>query len=383
MARSSGTWDMGNFVRPQLASRSLGRRVLRSRPVRALAGPHQVDHYLELLRPQAAVDAVRGEVSHVHQQTPHSVTLALRPTASWRGFRAGQHVNLTVEIGGVRHTRCYSPASSEHDDRRLELTVTAHPEGTVSRHLGGQARPGTIIGLSQAEGDFLLPERRPERLLLISGGSGITPVMSMLRTLCDEGHRGEVVFLHYARGAREALYMCELDRLARRHPNVRVVRAHTRGDGPAGELAGHFSRAHLAATVGDHADAEAYVCGPSTLVTAVHGVWAEDGLEERLHVERFTLPPASVAPEEGDGGYVLLSLSDISLESDGRPILDQAEGAGLMPAYGCRMGICRTCTCRKVSGAVRDLRSGELSGPGDEEIQPCVSVPVGEVTVEL
>jgi stearoyl-CoA 9-desaturase NADPH oxidoreductase len=326
---------------------------------------------------------VRAEVCDVRHLTPQSVTLDLRPTATWRGFRAGQHVNVAVEVDGVRHTRSYSPASSEYTDGHLELTVTVHPEGIVSQHLRSHARPGMVLGLSQAEGDFVLTERRPERLLLISGGSGITPVMSMLRTLCAEGHRGEVVFLHYARGAREAIYARELDRLGLAHPNVRIVRAHTRSDGPAGELAGHFRREHLAAAVGDHTDVETYVCGPSSLIDAVHGLWVDDRLEERLHLERFTLPSQSVAAGDAVGGPVLFSRSDLRLEGDDRPLLEQAEEAGLTPAYGCRMGICRTCTCRKTEGAVRDLRTGEISSPGDEEIQPCVSVPVGEVTLDL
>jgi stearoyl-CoA 9-desaturase NADPH oxidoreductase len=342
-----------------------------------------VDHYLELLHPRATVQAVRGEVTDVRRPTPQSVTLTLRPTDTWRGFRAGQHVNLSVEIGGVRHTRSYSPASSEYVSDQIELTVTAHPEGTVSQHLRSQAREGMLVGLSQAEGDFLLPERRPERLLLVSGGSGITPVMAMLRTLCDEGHEGEVVFLHYARGARETIYARELERLAREHPNVRLVRAHTRPGGPEAELAGHFTRAHLTAAVGDHSDVETYVCGPSSLVDAVRAVWAEDGLEQHFHLERFTLPTASALPPDAKGGRVLFSSSDLRLESDGRPLLEQAERAGLTPAYGCRMGICRTCTCRKLGGSVRDLRSGTLSSSGDEEIQPCVSVPVSEVIVDL
>ena len=374
---------MQTLPRLPRSSRNLGRRLLASRPARALAGPHDIDHYLELIHPRAAVHAVRGEVTDVRHLTARSVTLTIRPTSAWRGFRAGQHVRVTVEVGGVRHSRSYSPAASEYAHDRIELTITAHPEGVVSRHLQARARPGMVLGLSQADGDFVLPRPRPERLLLISGGSGITPAMSMLRTLCDEGHEGEVVFLYYVRGPEEAIYGRELATLAREHPNVRLVRAHTRADASAGELAGHFSREHLLSAVGEHAEVETYVCGPSPLVDAVHAVWAEDGLEQRLHPERFTLTTTPAVPGDEEGGRVLFSTSELRVESDGRPLLEQAERVGLAPAYGCRMGICRTCTCRKLSGAVRDLRSGEVSSPGDEEIQPCVSVPVGEVAVEI
>ena len=115
------------------------------------------------------------------------------------GFQAGQFVQITVDIDGVRRTRCYSPACSQHRaDGRIEMTIKAHPEGLVSQYLHAHAAPGLVVGLSQADGTFLLPDERPGKVLLISGGSGITPVLSMLRTLCDEGYSGDVTFLHYA-----------------------------------------------------------------------------------------------------------------------------------------------------------------------------------------
>ena len=172
-------------------SRGLSRRLLGSPLLEALAAPHGVDRYLELIRPSWSLHATRAEVVDVRRQTSDSVTLTLRPNENWQGFSTGQFVRLTVEIDGVRHTRCYSPACSEHAaGGALELTVSTHPEGKVSRYLRDHARPGMVVGLTPADGDFVLPDARPEHLLLISGGSGITPVMSMLRTLCDEGLPG-------------------------------------------------------------------------------------------------------------------------------------------------------------------------------------------------
>jgi ferredoxin-NADP reductase len=189
----------------------LGRRLLGSSLLEALAYPHGVDRYVELVRPLLVKRDVRAEVSGVRQQTPKSVTLTLRPNENWRGQLAGQFVWVTVEIDGVRQTRPYSPAGSQYTaPGALELTISTHPEGKVSRYLRDVARPGMIVGLSQAEGEFVLPHPRPERVLLISGGSGITPVMAMLRTLCDEGYSGEIGFLNYARSSELALYSSEL-----------------------------------------------------------------------------------------------------------------------------------------------------------------------------
>ena len=182
-------------------------RLLRSRLLNALTFPHGIERYVELIDPLASRSDVRAEVTAVHHQTPKSVTLTLAPNENWAGARAGQFVGLTVEIDGRRETRPYSPSGSEHTPGGvLELTVSTHPDGLVSRHLRDHAEPGMIVHLEQAAGEFVLPDPRPARVLLVSGGSGITPVMAMLRTLCDEDFAGEIGFLNYARSPELALY---------------------------------------------------------------------------------------------------------------------------------------------------------------------------------
>jgi predicted ferric reductase len=157
------------------------------RLLEALATPHGLDRYLELVNPMLTVRELRGEITEVRRTTPDSIVLTVRPTRQWRGFRAGQFVQVTVVIDGVRRTRCYSPSDSQlRDDGRFELTVKAHPGGLVSQWLHANARPGLVLALAPADGAFTLPDPRPERLLFVSGGSGITPVLSMLRTLCAE-----------------------------------------------------------------------------------------------------------------------------------------------------------------------------------------------------
>jgi ferredoxin-NADP reductase len=360
--------------------RRVGRLLLRSSLLEALAYPHGVDRYVELVRPLLVKQQVRAEVTAVRRQTPKSVTLRLRPNENWRGLRAGQFVGLSLNIDGVRETRPYSPAGSQHAaGGLLELTVSTHPEGKVSRHLRDDARPGMIVGLTQAEGDFVLPDPRPERVLLISGGSGITPVMAMLRTLCDEGFGGEIGFLNYARSSALALYGAELDRLSERHAGLRVARGFTRGRRQS--LSGRFHREHLGAVVSEHADAATFVCGPPTLIDAVRAVWTQDGLSEPL-VETFTQPALSFDTDSAEGSVSFLA-SGREAANSGLPLLDQAEDAGLAPEHGCRMGICNTCSCRKTSGIVRNVLTGEISTARDEQIRICVSVPVGDVALDL
>jgi stearoyl-CoA 9-desaturase NADPH oxidoreductase len=338
-------------------------RLLRSQLVDLLVGPHGIDRYLELVRPTLTVSDARAEVLAVRHQTARSVTLTLRPNAAWDGFRAGQFVRVGVEIDGVRRTRIYSPASSEHE-ALLELTVTEHPDGLVSRHLVGNVTPGTIVHLGDAGGEFMLPRPIPARLVMISGGSGVTPVMSMLRTLRDEGHTGEIDYIHYARTARDWLYRAEVEAI----PNVRARFVATREGGA------RLDRQALEGIEGAHA----VVCGPPPLLDAARALFEPD----RLLTETFTPPSLTVNGAAAEGTVRFLR-SGREMPIAGGSLLEQAEAAGLTPDFGCRMGICHTCTCRKTAGAVRDMRTGAISAEEDEDIQLCVSVPAGDVALQI
>lgn len=339
--------------------------MLRSPLVDLLTGPHGVDRYTELLDRTWTTDA-RAKVVDVRRSTPRSVTLVLAPNQAVSRHRAGQHVNLSVEIDGRRHTRCYSPANAEGAPL-IELTIGRHDGGLVSEYLFANACPGMVVELSDPAGDFVLPEQRPRRILFVSGGSGITPVMSMLRTLHAEGFDGDIAFVHYSRTPAEADYREELAELP-----ARVLHGYTRS--PGGELTGYFDAAHLQAAMPEH-DA-VFVCGPPALVEAVRNIC------DNVSSESF-VPTPFVIPETPSGGRITFRDSGIESTDDGRPLLEQAEDAGLTPKSGCRMGICHTCTRRKHRGAVRNLTTGAVSTADEEDVQICVSVPVGDVELAL
>jgi stearoyl-CoA 9-desaturase NADPH oxidoreductase len=346
----------------------------------AFAGPHGIDGFLEQVDPLLVTGECRAEVVAVERGTEESTTLRLRPNRAWQGFQAGQFVNVAVEINGVRHQRCYSPACLEGKRPELEITVKRHPEGLVSNFLAEHAAPGMILGLSQAEGDFRLPQPRPQSVLLIGGGSGITPLMAILRTLFAEGYDGPVALLHYAPDSARAIYRTELEQLAAEHPNFKLVRSYTQAPG-AGEVDGHFSPLHLPDSDPCFTEAETFACGPPALLDAVRGTWA-NGLEQRLHVESF-VPPTFVPVGEAGEGAIRFAGAGVEVANSGTSLLEQAESAGLSPEYGCRMGICHTCTCRKVAGTHKNLITGEVSSAPDEEIQLCVSAALGDLTVDL
>lgn len=340
-----------------------------------LATPHALDRYLELVNPMATVHDLRAEVLEV-QRAAGSVTLTLRPTWQWSGFSAGQYVQIGIVIGGVRHTRCFSPVTSQHGrSREFDLTIKAHPDGLVSQHLYQHAEPGLVVSLAQAAGVFRLPADRPQRIVLISGGSGITPVLSMLRTLADEGYRGEIAFLHYARSPEMVPHRAGIASAA--GDNVRVAFGYDSGDG---DVTGPFGPAHLESVAPWFRDAHTYVCGPAGLMTAVKNHYQALEIADRVFTEEFTLTALPAGPAEGT---VSFSASGIESDNTGATLLEQAEAAGLNPEYGCRMGICFSCTAIKKSGCTRNVRTGETDSDPDQPIQLCINAPAGDVVIDI
>jgi stearoyl-CoA 9-desaturase NADPH oxidoreductase len=357
------------------------RSLLASPLVDTLTTPHGVDRYLELVNPMWTVRETRALVEDVRREAPGVATLTLRPSGSWRGVLAGQHVQLGVLVDGVRRTRAFSLSSSQHRrDGRVTITVKAHEDGYVSRFLTERLTVGTVVHLSPAEGEFTLPTPRPERLVMVSAGSGITPVMAMLRTLRDEGYAGSATFLHYARSAEDTIFAAELAELATECACADVTVVHTRGNGPA-RLSGRFSAEHLTAVAPDFADAPGYVCGPHGFVEQVQRAYDDAGAADRLHVEYFKTP--AIAADPAAEGTVEFRRSRVYARNTGQTLLEQAEAAGLTPAYGCRMGICKTCTTRKSEGVVRNVLDGAESTLPDEDIQICVSAPVSGCALDL
>ncbi|MEO9328457.1 ferredoxin reductase [Gordonia aurantiaca] len=346
--------------------------------VEAALSPHPVDRYLELLDPMLTWRDLRGEIVRVEHPTARTVRLTLRPTRQWKGHRAGQFVQVSVVVDGVRHTRCFSPANAESTpDGTIELTITANEDGLVSQHLADRARVGDVVGLSQADGDFVLPETDPTSAVFISGGSGVTPVLSMLRTLVARSFTGPITFVHYAPTRDDVAYRDELAALVAANPQIDLRLHHTREEGK-----GHFTVDHLDGIPG-LADADVFVCGPAPLMDAVEAAHSELGISQPLHREAFTLSAPIVVDPDSIEGEVTFSRSGAKAANDGRPLLDQAESAGLAPESGCRMGICFSCTAVKKSGCTRNVLTGETDTESDKRIQLCINAPVGSVDVEI
>lgn len=360
------------------ASRSRSLRGGLRRVAEAAVTPLELSDVLDVFNPlrRGAVD-LRARIVAIRAETHQSATLLLQPGRDWRGHVPGQYARVGVDVDGVRLWRTYSLTHGPRGDRRISITVKAIPGGVVSNHLVRRARPGQMIQLHQPEGEFVLPQPIPAKLLLVTGGSGITPVIGMLRNLFSRADRPQtdIVLLHSALSRPEVIFGNEL-REYDAAGWLRLVELHT-------DTHGLLDVADLDRLIPDLAERTAYACGPAGLLDALQEHYDARGLT--LATERFR--PALVEP--GEGGTVRFA-AGAPLEADGAtPILDVAENAGVLMPSGCRMGICMGCVLPLKEGAVRDLRNGALTvavpgetGPGGVPIQTCINAAAGPCTID-
>jgi len=362
------------------------RRLADSPLARAATWPHGIDGFAGAFDTAWSSRSVRARIAGIRRQTGDTVTLTLRPNANWQGHRAGQHVLLTVEVDGVRQARCFSVASAPGAGS-VELTCKVGPDSVVARHLRQQASVGDLVELSQAQGEFVLDDDAPagRPVLLVSAGSGITPVLSMMRALDEGGVRDEapVTFAHYARGGDDVLYRDEVAEIVARHPPWRAVTVTEHDD--TGDLHGRFDPGHLVAMGVRPRAGEAYVCGPAPFMQAVSAAWRQaGGAAGRFHTESFGSPLATAGRA---GGTLRFARTGVEVANDGRSILEQAEAAGINPAHGCRRGICHTCVVPRSSGCVRHLGDGTPEATAADvagtPVRICVTVPDGDVELDL
>ncbi|TFV87995.1 ferredoxin reductase [Blastococcus sp. CT_GayMR16] len=354
-------------ARPRVALRD---RVLRL--VELATTPLLPSDYLDLVDPLRSGADLRGRIEAVIPETRDAATIVIRPGRGWKGHRPGQYIRIGIDVDGVRQWRAYSLTSDlGRTDGCITVTVKAIPGGKVSNHLVHRTDPGTVLQLDQAAGEFCLPDQHPEKALFITAGSGITPVMGMLR---NHPELTDVVLVHSAPTEDDVVFGAELRALAA-DGRIRLVEQHT-------DTAGMLDAPAIAALVPDLHERSTWACGPVGMLEALEAHWETVGVAERLYTERFR--PAVLVT--GEGGTVSFAKSGTTLEADGAtPILDAAEDAGLLMPSGCRMGICFGCVLPLREGAVRDLRNGEITtaAPGDGVlIQTCVSAAAGACDID-
>lgn len=348
------------------------------------AYPLRISHYFELFNPLWAGHTLRAKVVKVWDETKDARTLTLKPGLNWRGFRAGQHVRVSVPLDGIQHTRTYSISSPpERNDGCFSITVKAIAGGRISRHLVRNVKVGTYLPIGLAQGDFYLPDSRPVRPLFITAGSGITPAMSMLSSMLAKDRLRDTVHIHYAPHEFDAIFNKQLNKMAIEHPLYQLKQVFTHDLGEFAPSKGHFSAEQLEHLCPDWKDRETYACGPQPLLAALETHYAQADMTRHLHIERFRAELAEI-PAEAVGGRVVFAKSGMEAEADASTnLLRVAEDAGMNPAHGCRMGICHTCNTTLLSGCVRDLRTGKLLNEAGSIVQVCVCATAGDCELDL
>jgi stearoyl-CoA 9-desaturase NADPH oxidoreductase len=354
---------------PRLRRQALGA-------VRSLFSPLLPDDYLELINPLWSTRELRGRIERIDREAGDAVTITIRPGYEWEGHEPGQYLRIGVVVDGIFHWRAYSLTSDpDREDGCICVTPKLVESGKVTPFLVREAKPGAVVRLGGTEGDFVLPDPLPEKLLFISAGSGITPIMSMLRSLDHRDALADVVHIHSAHAADEVIFGSRLRDFDERRPGYRL-RLQLTGE------QGRMKPEDLDTLCPDWREREAFASGPGDMLDALTEHWEKEADPERLRMERFQ--PKLGTVEEGEGGRIEFSASGTETEADGgTPILVAGEEAGLALPFGCREGICHTCVGKLCEGQVRDLRNGKVYGQEGEMVRTCINAPEGRVVIEL
>lgn len=333
-----------------------------------------------MVNPLWTTKELRGRVERVEPQGSEAASVLIRPSYEWPGHKPGQYVRLGLVIDGRYHWRAYSLTSDppQPEDGWISVTPKKVDSGVVSPYLVSKIQPGgELVRLGDIEGVFTLPEPVPAKMLFISAGSGITPIISMLRSLDHRDALNDAVVIHSDRCRDHVMFLSVLEDLDRRHDGVQL-------DIRLTAERGRLSPEELDELCPDWRGREAFCSGPGDLLDGLIEFWDRNGDPERLHYERFQPKIGGNPPGEGKGGKVTFTDSDVTVDCDsGTPILEAGEQAGINLAFGCRIGICHTCVGTVKSGKVRDLRSGDVTEPTGQDVRICIHTAEGDVELEL
>jgi stearoyl-CoA 9-desaturase NADPH oxidoreductase len=369
----------GNVVattRPTVAGadRHPGWHALR-KIVSRITTPLLPDDYLHLANPLWSARELRGRVVDVRRETEDSATLVIKPGWGFSfDYQPGQYMGIGLLVNGRWRWRSYSLTSSPAaTSDTVAITVKAMPEGFLSTHLVAGVEPGTIVRLAAPQGNFVLPDPAPPSILFLTAGSGITPVMSMLRTLMRRNQIADITHLHSAPTEADVMFGAELAALAADQSGYRLRVRQTR-------TVGRLDLSRLSQEVPDWRERQTWACGPEGILNQAEKVWSSAGIRDRLHLERFAVSRAAPA---GAGGTVTFARSERSVAADAATsLMDAGEAAGVQMPFGCRMGICQSCVVSLVEGHVRDLRTGQEHDPGTR-VQTCISSASGDCVLDI
>ena len=343
---------------------------------------------IQLFKPEWRQGRIKATVIMIMNETDNIYTLTLKPEKKWKRFIAGQFVQLSVEKEGAMLTRTFSlSCAPKHFLKTGEITLTirSHDEGAVTPWINKSLKSGDYVYISEAQGEFQLSSSKKEKVF-IAGGSGLTPLYAILSQHQDEPWFQNTQLIFYVNNSHALFFSEKLSHLQSLGLKLTTVYSDDQG---------FICQEHLQQFVENIGSKEFYVCGPGKMIETTRTLLESNGVPTNdVHYEYFGQQAVSLKNIESDSAEAIQvdyldSKKQVSfdptelLQSNQATLLEISEQQGLKPVTGCRIGVCHQCICKKKTGRVFNTRTQEYSDSGAEEIQLCVSVPVGRVELEL
>ncbi len=343
----------------------------------------------------------RGQlrVGRIIKETPNVKTFRLLPASGERflpfTFVPGQFLNLAFWIGGARMNRSYSISSSPNQREHLDLTVRREPRGAVSRHIVDLLKIGDTIEAGGPVGKFTFDGTEADSIVLISGGVGITPMVSISRYLTEQSWPGDIYFIYACRTPADYILADAIAALARENPKLHVIITMTRAEGTDWQgPRGHLTAAFLAQSVPELTSRRIHLCGPIPMMDATKALLAELGVPpDQLKTEAFGTPKPSPAAASttaqpsaaATGALVTFSKNNKSAKiRDGQTVLELSEELSIGIESACRVGTCGVCKVKMTSGEVTMAVEDSLDADDKTNglILACQAIPKGDIAVE-
>ncbi len=335
---------------------------------------------LESWIPEKSLISSKAKVEQINLEREDVISLTLNPDKKWKGFIPGQYIQVSIEINGVIFHRIFSISSSIsdfEDKKQIRLTIQKQHGGKVTPYIFDSLKAGEYIRISEAMGVFTLENSRQSNILMVAGGVGITPILSMLKSV--EINDRNISLLYYATSEKPHLFSEELIAAGIKMKNISVHFINS-------DKEGFFSSNHLKKYCPDFESRDLYLCGPEAMDKHVKKVLAENNFDSsKIFSEAFTAQKP-FNPDNKEIKQVTITLGNSKKAftvSNDKPILELLENNGQQPKYGCRMGICNQCSCKKTSGVVYNHHDNNVSGTGEEYIKICSTFPMGDIKIEL
>lgn len=321
----------------------------------------------------------------------YSLTLTITGKVNTQSFtfQPGQYVELQVKQNGRYIKRPFTISSSLaqlQQDKTITLTIKKQSAGRITPWLVDAVSKGDLLAISPAKGDFVLHACLPadasqqvkKEVLFIAGGSGITPFHSLLLSHVADYPNINFSLLYYARTQQHVLHD-DLVALEIDQANFSLKLLHSERDG-------HCSLAHLHGITTDLNNSAIYICGPNSMMDNTQALLLEIGLSgDAIHLEQFGLASFNNVDINvaRNVSFTTTNKNIVVSEANQQTLLTLAEDNAVPAKYGCRIGICQECKCKKVSGVVYNSQTKTYSDTGEEDIQACISVPVTDVVINL